>query len=91
MQCNETLNFSQKLIPRLTPADELNAYLKSSDLLGHVKVLHLSQIMHIELQNYQSENIFSKQLIDIGDSKFSMYIGCPSRLAAQTFLKVFVS
>ncbi|KAL4090226.1 hypothetical protein QTP88_025121 [Uroleucon formosanum] len=60
-------DFRQTLpvIPRSTPADKLNAYLKSSNLWKHVKVLHLSRNMRVELQNYQSGNIFSKQLIDI--------------------------
>ncbi|XP_069968843.1 uncharacterized protein [Bactrocera oleae] len=62
-------DFRQTLpvIPRSTPADELNACLKSSNLWKHVKVLHLSKNMRVELQNDQSGNIFSKQLIDIGE------------------------
>ncbi|KAL4149399.1 hypothetical protein QTP88_003358 [Uroleucon formosanum] len=65
-------DFRQTLpvIPRLTPADELNACLKSSNLWKHVKVLHLSKNMRVELQNDQSGIIFSKQLIDIGNGKF---------------------
>ncbi|KAL4127532.1 hypothetical protein QTP88_011707 [Uroleucon formosanum] len=63
-------DFRQTLpvIPRSTPADELNACLKSSNLWKHVKVLHLSKNMCVELQNDQSGNIFSKQLIDIEQS-----------------------
>ncbi|XP_050065047.1 ATP-dependent DNA helicase PIF1-like [Aphis gossypii] len=62
-------DFRQTLpvIPRSTPADELNACLKSSSLWKHVKVLHLSKNMRVELQNDQSGNIFSKQLIDIDE------------------------
>ncbi|XP_026481234.1 uncharacterized protein LOC113388034 [Ctenocephalides felis] len=58
-------DFRQTLpgIPRSTPADELNAYLKSSNLWKYVKVLHLSKNMRVELQISQYENIFSKQLI----------------------------
>ncbi|CAD7001957.1 unnamed protein product [Ceratitis capitata] len=56
--------------PRSTPADELIAFLKSSNLWKYVKVLHLSKNMRIELQNDQSGNIFSKQLIDIGKAIF---------------------
>ncbi|KAL4143314.1 hypothetical protein QTP88_005660 [Uroleucon formosanum] len=89
MQSNEipTCNISknsamakvfQQLIPRSTPADELNACLKSSNLWKHVKVLHLIKNMRVELQNDQSGNIFSKQLFDIGNGKFpiDMLTGC---------------
>ncbi|XP_063987756.1 uncharacterized protein LOC135167948 [Diachasmimorpha longicaudata] len=73
-------DFRQTLpvIPRSTPADELNACLKSSNLWKHVKVLHLSKNMRVELQNDQSGNIFSKQRIDIGNGKFpiDMLTGC---------------
>ena len=73
-------DFRQTLpvIPRSTPADELNACLKSSNLWKHVKILHLSKNMRVELQNDQSGNIFSKQLIDIGNGKFpvDMLTGC---------------
>ncbi|XP_050059845.1 ATP-dependent DNA helicase PIF1-like [Aphis gossypii] len=43
-------DFRQTLpvIPRSTPADELNACLKSSSLWKHVKVLHLSKNMRVE-------------------------------------------
>ncbi|XP_050057702.1 uncharacterized protein LOC126550363 [Aphis gossypii] len=46
--------------------------------IKHVKVLHLSKNMRVELQNDQSGNIFSKQLIDIGNGKFpiDMLTGC---------------
>jgi len=77
-------DFRQTLpvIPRSTSADELNACLKSSNLWKHVKVLfikyYLSKNMRVELQNDQSGNIFSKQLIDIGNVKFpiDMLTGC---------------
>ncbi|XP_049826254.1 uncharacterized protein LOC126266393 [Aethina tumida] len=73
-------DFRQTLpvIPRSTPADELNACLKSSNLWKYVKVLHLSKNMRVELQNDQSGNIFSKQLIDIGNGNFpiDMLTGC---------------
>lgn len=73
-------DFRQTLpvIPRSTPADELNACLKSSNLWEHVKVLHLSMNMRVELQNDQSGDKFSKQLIDIGYGKFpiDMLTGC---------------
>lgn len=64
-------DFRQTLpvIPRSTPADELNACLKSSHLWKHVKILHLSTNMRVMLENDQSENIFTKQLIKIGNGK----------------------
>ncbi|CAG9839462.1 unnamed protein product [Diabrotica balteata] len=65
-------NFHQTL-PVISPstlADELNTCLKSSNLWKHVKVLHLSKNMRVELQNNQSGDRFSKQLIDIGNGKF---------------------
>jgi len=72
--CRQTL----PVIPRSTPADELNACLKSSNLWKHVKVPHLSKNMRVELQNDQSGIIFSKQLNDIGNGKFPIDIltGC---------------
>ena len=39
------------IIPRSAPADELNAYFKSSDLWKDVKMLKLNMIMRAELQN----------------------------------------
>lgn len=73
-------DFRQTLpvVPRSTPADELNACLKSSNLWKHVKVLHLSKNMRVMLQNDQSGDIFSKQLIDIGNGKFPIDVltGC---------------
>ncbi|KAI8116936.1 ATP-dependent DNA helicase pif1 [Lucilia cuprina] len=73
-------DFRQTLpvIPRSTPADELNACLKSSVLWKHVKKLKLTVNMRVELQNDQSGEAFSKQLLDIGNGKISVDIstGC---------------
>lgn len=73
-------DFRQTLpvVPRSTQADELNACLKSSNLWKHVKVLHLSKNMRVMLQNDQYGEIFSKQLIDIGNGKFPIDVltGC---------------
>uniref|UniRef100_A0A8D8T3L0 ATP-dependent DNA helicase n=1 Tax=Cacopsylla melanoneura TaxID=428564 RepID=A0A8D8T3L0_9HEMI len=64
-------DFRQTLpvIPRATPADELNACLKSSVLWKHVKVLTLNMNMRVELQNDDSGRMFGKQLLDIGNGK----------------------
>lgn len=73
-------DFRQTLpvIPRSTPADELNACLKSSVLWKHIKTLKLSMNMRVELQNDQSGEVFSEQLLDIGNGKIPVDIstGC---------------
>uniref|UniRef100_A0A8D9BCK9 ATP-dependent DNA helicase n=1 Tax=Cacopsylla melanoneura TaxID=428564 RepID=A0A8D9BCK9_9HEMI len=64
-------DFRQTLpvIPRSTPADEINACLKSSPLWCHVKTLTLKTNMRIELlrDNPTSARQFSKQLLEIGN------------------------
>jgi len=67
-------DFRQTLtvVSRSTQVDELNACLKSSNLWKHVKILHLSKNMRVMLQNDQSGDIFSKQLIDIVNGNFIM-------------------
>ncbi|XP_066453866.1 uncharacterized protein [Eleutherodactylus coqui] len=64
-------DFRQTLpvIPRSTPADELNACLKSSVLWRHVKKLTLKTNMRVQLQNDASAERFAKQLLDIGNGK----------------------
>ncbi|XP_067140991.1 ATP-dependent DNA helicase pif1-like [Centruroides vittatus] len=67
-------DFRQTLpvIPRSTPADELNACLKSSVLWQHVKKLALKTNMRVELQNDVSTEHFAKQLLDIGNGKMAI-------------------
>jgi hypothetical protein len=64
-------DFRQTLpvIPRSTPADEINACLKSSHLWKIVKTISLSKNMRVELQNDQSGAVFSKQLLQIGNGQ----------------------
>ncbi|XP_061398409.1 uncharacterized protein LOC133334127 [Musca vetustissima] len=64
-------DFRQTLpvIPGSTPADELNACLKSSSLWSHVKTLKLTTNMRVALQNDTSALQFSKQLLDLGNGK----------------------
>ncbi|CAH0682997.1 unnamed protein product [Spodoptera exigua] len=64
-------DFRQTLpvVPRGTPADELNACLKASPLWNNVKTLSLSTNMRVQLQNDQSAAQFSKQLLDVGNGK----------------------
>ncbi|MDD9341337.1 MAG: AAA family ATPase, partial [Providencia heimbachae] len=67
-------DFRQTLpvIPRSTPADEINACLKSSVLWRYVQKLTLNINMRIHLQNDPSAHEFSKQLLEIGDGKIQI-------------------
>lgn len=60
------------VIPRSTPADELNACLKSSILWRHVQKLSLRTNMRIQLQQDASGQSFAKQLLDIGNGKMAI-------------------
>ena len=64
-------DFRQTLpvIPRSTPADEINACLKCSTLWRHVKTLKLTTNMRVQLQNDQPAETFSHQLLEIGNGK----------------------
>ncbi|XP_053945028.1 uncharacterized protein LOC128854731 [Anastrepha ludens] len=66
-------DFRQTLpvIPRSTPADEINACLKSSFLWAHVQRLSLTTNMRVRLQNDSSAREFSMQLLKIGDGKIA--------------------
>ena len=57
------------IIPRSTPADEMNACLKNSNLWAHVKTLKLTTNMRVRLQNDDSGQTFSDQLLAIGNGK----------------------
>jgi len=67
-------DFRQTLpvIPHSTPADELNACLKSSGLWQHVHKLSLKTNMHVQLQNEASADLFAKQLLDMGNGKMAI-------------------
>ncbi|UYV66834.1 hypothetical protein LAZ67_4003034 [Cordylochernes scorpioides] len=62
-------DFRQTLpvIPRLTPADELNACLKSSVLWRYVDKIYLKTNMRVQLQQDESSERFAKQLLNIGN------------------------
>ncbi|XP_046666559.1 ATP-dependent DNA helicase pif1-like [Homalodisca vitripennis] len=64
-------DFRQTLpvIPRSTPADELNACLKSSVLWRHIQKLILKTNMRVQLQQDASAENFAKQLMDIGNGR----------------------
>ncbi|UYV68898.1 hypothetical protein LAZ67_6001521, partial [Cordylochernes scorpioides] len=57
------------VIPRATPADELNACLKNSALWRHVKKITLSTNMRAHLHGDVSAQTFAKQLLNMGDGK----------------------
>ena len=67
-------DFRQTLpvIPRLTPADAMNACLKSSNLWVHVKTLKLTINVRVRLQNDDSGKMFSDQLLAIGNGKLPL-------------------
>ena len=60
------------VIPRSTPADELNSCLKSSVLWRHVLKLTLKTNMSVELQHDAFAERFAKQLLDIGNGKIEI-------------------
>ncbi|XP_043262445.1 uncharacterized protein LOC122403156 [Colletes gigas] len=64
-------DFRQTLpvISKSTPADEINACLKLSNLWRYVKTLRLTTNVRVQLQNDQSAVTFSKQLLLMGDGK----------------------
>ena len=62
-------DFRQTLpvIPRGTPADELNACLKASSLWVHVKKLALTTNMRVRLHQDVTAGTFAQQLLDLGN------------------------
>ena len=60
------------ITPRSTPADEMNAWPKNSNLWAHVKTLKLTINMRVRLQNDDSGEIFSDQLLAIGNRKLTV-------------------
>ncbi|GFW17608.1 ATP-dependent DNA helicase [Trichonephila clavipes] len=60
------------VISRSTPADEINACLKYSTLWRHVHILQLTTNMRVQLQNDRSAEVFSRQLLDIGNGQLSI-------------------
>ncbi|XP_073986276.1 uncharacterized protein [Rhodnius prolixus] len=67
-------DFRQTLpvLPRSTPADELNACLKSSVLWRYVEKISLKTNMRVQLQQDESSERFAKQLLDSGNGKMEM-------------------
>ncbi|GFW18532.1 ATP-dependent DNA helicase [Trichonephila clavipes] len=69
-------DFRQTLpvIPRSTFADEINACLKQSFLWRSVETLGLTINMRVQLQNDPSAQIFSEQLLHIGNGKIELQL-----------------
>ncbi|UYV82208.1 hypothetical protein LAZ67_21001338, partial [Cordylochernes scorpioides] len=69
-----TGDFRQTLpvIPRSTPADELNACLKESVLWRYVEKISSKTNMRVQLQQDESSERFAKQLLDIGKGRMEM-------------------
>ncbi|XP_036332234.1 uncharacterized protein LOC118743575 [Rhagoletis pomonella] len=67
-------DFRQTLpvIPRSTPADELNACLKSSVLWRHIQKVTLKTNMRVKVQRDTSAGNFAKELIDIGNGRMQI-------------------
>ncbi|VDN03062.1 unnamed protein product, partial [Onchocerca ochengi] len=64
-------DFRQALpvVPRSTPADEINACLKYSTLRRHEKTFKLTTSMCVQVRNYRSALIFSHKLLEIGNGE----------------------
>lgn len=67
-------DFRQTLpvVPRSTPADELNACLKTSFLWKYVKTLSLKTNMRTFLQQNEASKIYAENLLKIGDGLLEM-------------------
>ncbi|KIH67553.1 hypothetical protein ANCDUO_02114 [Ancylostoma duodenale] len=65
-------DFRQTLpvIPRSTPADELNACLKTSHLWRPVQKMTLTTNMRVHLRGDDCAQVFAEQLLRLGDGKF---------------------
>lgn len=61
------------VIPRSTHADEINACLKSSSLWRDVDKLQLKTNMRVQLLQDPHTDLFSQQLLDIGNGKIALH------------------
>lgn len=68
-------DFRQTLpvIPKSTPADELNACLKASPLWRHVEQLTLTTNMRVHLLQDTSAQAFAQQIMDIGNGRITTH------------------
>lgn len=58
------------VIPRSTPADEINACLKNSFIWPHVKKLSLTTNMRARISGDQNAQAFAEKLLQIGEGTF---------------------
>ena len=65
----------------------MNACLKNSNLWAHVKILKLTTNMRVRLQNDDSGQTFSDQLLAIGNRKLPV-VGKPKMLYIPNFYVV---
>ena len=65
----------------------MNACLKNSNLWAHVKILKLTTNMRVRLQNDDSGQTFSDQLLAIGNGKLPV-VGKPRMLHIRNFYVV---
>lgn len=65
-------DFRQTLpvIPKATPADEINACLKKSFIWHHVKKISLTTNMRAQISGNQKAQLFAKKLLQIGEGTF---------------------
>ena len=55
------------VVPRGTPADELDACIKSSFLWGHIKILRLTTNMRVRLSGNNEARQFAANLLRVGN------------------------
>ena len=58
------------VVPRSTPADEINACLKKSPLWQHVKKLALTTNMRAQLSGDEKAKEFADKLLQVGNGTF---------------------
>ncbi|UYV79262.1 hypothetical protein LAZ67_17001830 [Cordylochernes scorpioides] len=61
------------IVTRGTPADELNACLKSSYLWSHIVKMHLTVNMRVQLHNDTTAAQFADELLKIGEGQLETY------------------
>lgn len=86
-------DFRQTLpvIPRSTPADELNACIKSSYLWRSVKKIQLTTNMRVNLTTDEQIQKFAHQLLKIGEGKMQLLNGTNNIAFEQDFCQMVPS
>lgn len=68
--CSGDFRQTLPVIPRSTPADEINACLKSSRLWSEVQILKLSTNMRVHLTGNPELAAFASSLLDLGEGNY---------------------